>query len=46
VQLQPLTNLHLVEGSQYLEQEKVEVWQWLEVGNPVLTISKTKLERL
>jgi hypothetical protein len=46
VQLQPLTNLQLVEGSQYLEQEKVEAWQRLEVGNAVLTISKTKLERL
>jgi hypothetical protein len=31
---------------EYLEQEKVEVWQWLEVGNAILTISKTKLDRL
>jgi hypothetical protein len=46
VQLQPLTNLQLVEGSQYLEQEKVEAWQRLEVGNAVLTINKANFERL
>jgi hypothetical protein len=46
VQLQPLTNLQFVEGSQYLEQEKVEAWQWLAVGNAVLTINKANLERL